>query len=30
LGKAKNQVPYADGKLLKDIFDAAWVAKGLP
>lgn len=30
LGKIKSQVPYADGKALKDLLDAAWAAKGLP
>lgn len=30
MGKVKNQIPYVEGKLLKDLFDACWVAKGLP
>lgn len=30
MGKIKTQIPYADGKVLKDLLDAAWLAKGLP
>lgn len=30
LNKIKAHIPYADGKALKDVFDAAWLARGLP
>jgi hypothetical protein len=30
LGKIKEQIPFVEGKLLKDLFEAAWKAKGLP
>lgn len=30
MGQVKSQIPYADGKTLKDLFDSAWLAKGLP
>lgn len=28
--KLKVEIPYAEGKLIKDTLDASWVAKGLP
>lgn len=30
MAKLKEQVPSVEGKVLKDIFEAAWKAKGLP
>jgi hypothetical protein len=28
--KVKDQIPFVEGKVLKDIFDETWKAKGLP
>lgn len=30
MAKVKTLIPYVEGKLLKDVLDAAWTAKGLP
>lgn len=30
LGKVKDQIPFVEGKLLKDLFEESWKAKGLP
>ena len=30
LAKVREQMPSVQGKLLKDLFEAAWKAKGLP
>ena len=30
MAKVRNLIPYAEGKVLKDILEAAWTAKGLP
>jgi hypothetical protein len=26
----KDQIPFVEGKILKDIFEESWKAKGLP
>ena len=30
LGKVKEQIPFVEGKILKDLFEESWKAKGLP
>jgi hypothetical protein len=30
LAKIKSSIPYGEGKMIKDIFDAEWTEKGLP
>lgn len=30
LGKVKDQIPFVEGKILKDLFEESWKAKGLP
>jgi hypothetical protein len=30
LGKIKEKIPFVEGKLLKDLFEGIWKAKGLP
>lgn len=30
MAKAKEKIPYVEGKLLKDVFERMWKAKGLP
>lgn len=30
LAKVRDQIPFVEGKLLKDIFEESWKAKGLP
>lgn len=30
LARVRDQIPFVEGKLLKDVFEEAWKAKGLP
>jgi hypothetical protein len=30
LVRVKEQIPFVEGKILKDIFEESWKAKGLP
>lgn len=30
MAKVRNVIPYAEGKVIKDMLESAWAAKGLP
>ena len=30
MAKVKEEIPYVEGKLLRDVFEATWKGKGLP